>query len=64
MSSRKRPWNLQQNDNDDDGHYDDLQDEVTAFEAQFWSPVTPFSTVESIHEESSVTGTTSRNEEE
>ena len=57
MSSQKRSWSQQQRDDDDDVRYDDLQDEVAAFEEELWSPVTPLSNVESIHEQSSAAGT-------
>ncbi|GAV09550.1 hypothetical protein RvY_19065 [Ramazzottius varieornatus] len=51
MATRKRSWNRQQSDEEDDGHHDALHDEVADFEAELLGPTAPLSTVESFPEE-------------
>ncbi|GAU99977.1 hypothetical protein RvY_10906 [Ramazzottius varieornatus] len=51
MATRKRSWNRQKSDEEDDGHHEALYDEVADFEAELLGPTTPLSTVESFPEE-------------
>ncbi|GAU96098.1 hypothetical protein RvY_07589 [Ramazzottius varieornatus] len=65
MVTRRRSWNRQQSDEEDDGHHDALHDEVVDFEAELLGLTTPLSTEFSGGNHcSGHCTTTNRNEEE